>query len=247
MPNSNTLTERPPVNPPEIAEESRKSYTSPLIELFELDLTPVGLGIFGFTNSYKEDGQPIYFNGRQYFAIPIQAEGFEYKGDGGLPTPTLTLSTVNKVTAAMIINNRDLVGCTVTRIKTFERFLDDGETPNPAARFQDEVYRINRRKTLNQYQASFELTNVIDFENKQLPKNQVIKTYCTYIYRRYVNGQFYIDPYFPCPYAGSACFDENNNPCEASKDKCNKQLSGCEARYGNDVLPFQGFPSVPKV
>ena len=84
----------PPVNPPEIAEESRKPYTSPLIELFELDLTPVGLSIFGFTNSYNEDGQPIYFNGRQYFAIPIQAEGFEYKGDGGLPTPTLTLSTV---------------------------------------------------------------------------------------------------------------------------------------------------------
>lgn len=236
----------PPVNPKEIVLESKQSYTSPLIELFEIDLTNTGLGIVVATNSYNEDGQPIYFNGRQYFPMPIQIEDIDYKGDGSLPTPTLSLSIVNKVTAAMIIEHDNLVGCTVTRIKTFRKFLDDGEEPNPSARFQNEVYKINRRKTLNQYVAKFELTNVMNMENKYLPRNQVIKTYCPYIYRRYAGGVFVYDKYYSCPYTGTSYFDENNNACSIEKDKCSKQLEGCEARFGNAVLPFQGFPSIPK-
>lgn len=242
MQNNNT----PPVNPKEIVLESKKAYTSPLIELFEIDLTNVGLGIVGATSSYNENGQPIYFNGRQYFPMPIQIEEIDYKGDGSLPAPTLTLSTINKVTATMIIQNDDLVGCNVTRIKTFSKFLDDGEEPNPSARFQNEVYKINRRKSINQYVAKFELTNVMNMENKYLPRNQVIKTYCPYIYRRYAGGVFVYDKHYSCPYTGTAYFDENNNPCNENKDKCSKQLEGCEARFGNAVLPFQGFPSIPK-
>lgn len=236
----------PPVHPKEITLESRKAFTDPIIDLFELDLTSVGVGVFGFTNSYQEDGKPIFFNKRPYVALPIKAEGFEYKGDGSLPTPTLTLATVDKITAAMVLNNRDLIGCKVTRIRTYEKFLDNGSEPNPAARFQNEVYVINRRNTLNEFQISWELTNIINFENKQLPRNQVIKNYCTYIYRQYRNGKFIIDPHYPCPYMGEQCFDEKNNPCDKNKDKCNKQIEGCRARYGNAVLPYQGFPSVPR-
>lgn len=242
MQNDNT----PPINPPKIVLESKQPHTSPLIELFEIDLTNIGLGIIGATGSYNEDGQPIYFNGRPYYPMPIQIEDIDYKGDGSLPTPTLSLSILNTITGAMIKKHDDLVGSTVTRIKTHEKFLDDGEEPDPTSRYQNEVYTINRKKTLNQYVAQFELTNVINMENQQLPRNQVIKTYCPYIYRRYVNGSFVFDKCYPCPYTGNAYFDENNKPCEASKDKCSKQLEGCEARYGNGVLPFQGFPSIPK-
>lgn len=242
MQNDNT----PPINPKEIVLESKQPYTSPLIELFEIDLTSVGVGILGITNSYNEDGSPLLYNGRQYFSMPVKIDDIEYKGDGSIAITTLTLSTMNAVTASMIINNDNLVGCTVTRIKTFEKFLDNGSEPDPASRFQNEIYKINRRKTLNQYTAQFELTNIGDVENKFLPRNQVIKTYCPYIYRRYIGGKFVIDKHYPCPYMANAYFDEDNKPCEASKDKCSKQVEGCQARYGDSVLPFQGFPSIPK-
>lgn len=237
----------PPVNHPEISKESRKSVTNAIIELFELDLSPYGLGLFCFTTSYKEYGKPVSFNGRQYIATPIIAEGFEFTSEGSAPTamPTLKVGIYNKITAAMILNNNDLIGCNVTRIKTFANFLDDGATPNPAARFQEDRYTISRRSKLNEYYCEFELTSIVNFEGQQLPRTQVIKRYCSYIYRFYSGNKFVYDDCYPCPYRATKYFDEKGNATTKEKDKCDKQLSGCIARYGRDaVLPFQGFPSV---
>ena len=37
----------------------------------------------------------LYWNGHYYLPLPIEAEGFEYKGDGGLPRPTIRIANLN--------------------------------------------------------------------------------------------------------------------------------------------------------
>lgn len=238
------------INHPEINKEATKHITDKYIELFEVDLTRFDRGIFCFTTSYPEElGKVIKFNKREYTSLPINATGFEWSGQGQAPRPKLTLSVINPITAAMIITYQDLVFCQVKRIRTFEQFLDDGDTPNEAAIFQEDIFRIERKSNLSAYAAEFELASVVDQEGQYLPKNQVIKNYCSYVYRVSDNkGGFIYDKYNPCPYTGNNYFDKKNISTTADKDSCSKTLMGCQLRFTKaGILPFQGFPGVKRV
>ncbi len=80
----------------------------------------------------SNDYVDIKFAGNTYQALPMEADGFEYKGGGGggLPRPTLKVSNafglftsylidVNAVTAG-----NDLTGAKITRVRTLSRFLE---------------------------------------------------------------------------------------------------------------------------
>ena len=77
----------------------------------------------------------LYFNGRKYMRLPIQASGFEFKGGQNqtLPRPTLTVSNLFGLITSIIAEantfnqatgTNDLLGAKVTRIKTLETFVD---------------------------------------------------------------------------------------------------------------------------
>lgn len=227
--------------------EKQKFAPSNRVELYELDCTALGGDLLRFSPSAREN-DPIYFGGHEYTAIPIEAEGFETSGKGTLPTPTLRMMNTASV-QSLIIGYDDLIGAVLYRIRTFRTFLDDGASPDFNAKFPIDVYKIDRKAAQNKVFVEFELAASIDQEGRMIPGRQILKDYCTHIYRRYdsTTGDFdYTEA--TCPYVGTSYFDVNNNSTTKENDRCGKKLSSCRARFGqNGILPTRAFPGVARI
>lgn len=77
------------------------------------------------------DAAELKFGGQAYQRLPIEAEGFEYKGgSGSLPRPTVRVGNLfNTVTAILnevneTTTGNDLTGAKLTRIRTLARYVD---------------------------------------------------------------------------------------------------------------------------
>ena len=101
---------------------------SAIIELFELQLDTDIQGsntIYRFhagTNATGTNGNMVWA-GNTYQAFPIEAEGFEYSGNGQLPRPKIRVSNILGTITAIILAT-PLEGAKVTRIRTMARYLD---------------------------------------------------------------------------------------------------------------------------
>ena len=154
----------------------------------------------------------LYWNGHYYLPLPIEAEGFEYKGDGGLPRPTIRIANLNSNITQLLLGvnaitpGNDLNGAQVTRIRTLSRFLDgrnweNGINPygNPstdeAAQMPKEVYYIDRKVTETRDLVEFEMVSSLDLANARAPRRLVMQNLCQWKYK----GK-------ECGYSGTADF-----------------------------------------
>jgi lambda family phage minor tail protein L len=229
-----------------INEESQKIQTSEIIELFDLDLTAFGDTTYYFIAGHSDTGS-ISWNGNVYQPFDVQADGFEYDGKGGAPTPKIRFSVTNPIITVFIAAYKDLIGAKITRTKTYKKFLDGQPTANPFAHFPKDIYRIEQKTSENRLQVEFKLSSILDQRGTQLPRRTITSFYCPWIYRRFnaTSGEFVYHPADnACPYIDAASFDVDNNPTDnPALDKCSKTEDGCKARFGVDgVLPFGGFP-----
>lgn len=188
---------------------------SSIISLFEIDATSIAfdLGIVGqseiftdstglifrFHNTNKLLNNSIYWQGNEYFATPIQADGFQMSSKGTLPTPILSLSTSEENAALLsIFKNKirqlgDLVNAKVTRIRTFASYLDkenfidqitpDGFTPDSNAEISRDIYYIDRKSNETKTTIEFECGSILDVEGLKLPTRLVIANKCMWKYR----------------------------------------------------------------
>lgn len=236
-----------------VRAELAKLNPSSVIELFEVQTSTRLHGtceIYRFhagVNAKSVSGNVVW-NSNIYYSWPIEAEGFEYNGQGTLPRPKIRIANVNGLmTAALLEVNAfspgsDLTGATVTRIRTLARFLDavnfEGNTnpfgtPDPTASLPEEIYYIDR-KSLETFEViEFELVAAFDLAGVRAPKRQVISNVCQWIYRSE-----------ECGYTGTNYFKEDDSStATAANDICGKRLSSCRARFGQyAVLPFGSFP-----
>ena len=139
--------------------ELQKINPSSIIELFELELVTALHGVntiyrFHAGSNLDANGELIW-KGNTYQRFPVEADGFEYTGNGQLPRPTIRVSnllgtitgillTVNATTAG-----NDLNGAKLTRIRTLARYIDNANfdggsnpygTPDTTAEFPQEIY-----------------------------------------------------------------------------------------------------------
>lgn len=186
------------------------------------------------------------FGGNDYAPVAFEAIGFEWNGQGSMPTPKIRVSQVNKILTGAVIALDDLVGATFIRIRTFRKHLDDGSDPDDTAIFPKEIYRINRKAMQNKVFLEFELAASIDQEGVMLPGRQCLKTVCTHRYRIWDPDTETFDyTNATCPYTGSTYFDKKDmNIVDPSLDQCAKHLSSCALRFGNDPLPTRAFPGI---
>lgn len=230
-----------------IARETQKLEQDAVVEMFELDLRSLGEGILRFSPG-PSNNQPVKFGGYEYVPVPIKAEGFEFSGEGSLPTPTLTVSVMSDELAGLIRASGDLVGMKVTRIRTYRSFLDDGETPDSQAMLEPDVYLIERKSSHNSTAVEFELNADFDQRGKQIPGRQVIRDSCTHFYRSW-DGSKFVYTTATCPYTGTKYFNSfGTQETSGSKDVCGKRLSDCKNRFGTRAtLPFYGFPGAGRL
>lgn len=151
--------------------------TSPYIELYTLNASNItGGAIYNLTNHPDNTGGGLIFAGTTYQPFPIITGGWEYNtGDGALARPTLTVSNANKTILNAIINLGDLVGAKLTRIRTYEKFLDTGSSPNSSAYIGPDVYYINQLTYMDNETITFELSNSLDRMGMLFPRRQILK------------------------------------------------------------------------
>ena len=195
----------------------------------------------------------VSFGGTLYEPFPIAATGYAWSGQGTLPRPTLQIDntilypgTTVPLAASLVIAYADILGATVTRIRTFLQFLDGQPNADPTEMFEPDIYRVDRKSHHDKQYIEWELASSVDQLGLKLPARQVLRDVCNFSYRQWnaATGQF---AYFTCPYTGSALFDATGAAqTDPSKDSCSKQLTtGCLARYPQpQPLPFGGFPGV---
>ena len=235
--------------------ELQKINPSSIIELFELETTALLHGsafTYRFHAGINDVGsgvQNIVWDGETYTKLPIQAEGFDYNAESGsLPRPTLTVANLlGGITTILLDVNEttpgnDLTGAKLTRIRTLARYIDndnfDGDnpfgTPDTTAEFPKEIYYVQRKVSENRDIVTFELGASFDLAGVRAPKRHCSQNLCPWIYK----GS-------ECGYSGSDFFNENDESVDDSADDvCGKKLSSCEARFGDDPLPFGAFPGI---
>lgn len=226
--------------PTSITTTIQQLAPSAVIEMYQLDLTSVGGPILYYHGGTSGTYESIVWQGQTYYAFPVQTTGFEWNGRGQLPRPKIQVANVTGAITALILLYGDLIGCKVTRKRTFAQFLDAANFPNgnasadPTAEFPDDIFFIEQRTVENRNVVEFQLAAAFDFQGFQLPRRPIIQNVCAWIYRS-----------SECGYTGTAYFDTNDNPVPtAAQDVCGKRLSSCQARFGaNNPLPFGGFPA----
>ena len=217
-----------------LAHELSNLTPSALIALFEIDLSnlldsksittlaadakDMGLAesvdrILRFHNNIKVFNSKITWNGKEYHPVPIQATGFEASSKGTLPTPILSISSQSEegVTLLSLLKNQilkhgDIIGCKVTRRRTFAKYLDwvnfafhtgentnpispraqelpDGYEPDPNAELPQDVYFIERKTGENKNTIQYQLSSILDLEGVKIPRRTIIADKCNWQYR----------------------------------------------------------------
>ena len=196
----------------------------------------------------------IYWNGNYYLPLPIEAEGFEYKGDGGLPRPKIRVANLNSNITQLLLGvnaitpGNDLNGAQVTRIRTLSRFLDgrnweNGVNPygNPstddAAQMPKEVYYIDRKVTETRDLVEFEMVSSLDLANARAPRRLVMQNLCQWKYR----GK-------ECGYSGTADYTPTGETVTITSaanytytSGADKLLAGSTLTDGQSLVSSNGY------
>lgn len=223
-------------------EELQSLSPSSMIELFVLDLSnTTSGGVLYFHAGTNELSAPVVWQGNVYEPWPIEAEGFDTSTQGALPRPKLRVANTEGVFSGEVSANDDLLGCMLIRKRTFAKFLDavnfiGGVNPeaDPSQHAEDDVWFIEQKIGENRYTLEFELASVFDLMGTQLPYRQVLKSACPWVYR---------GP--ECGYLGLP-FDRFDQPTTMINDSCAKLLSSCRVRFGNNPMPYGGYPGATK-
>lgn len=225
-----------------IHREAIKLTQDAIVEMYEIDLTPLGLDIVRFSPT-----GPVSFGGVEYQSIPIEVSGFQWSSEGTMPRPTMKLVAPNLNFLQLLVDFNDLVGMEVKRIKTFRKFLDDGESPSPSTMFPVEAYLINQKTAQTALLLEFTLSSRLDLESMKLPRKLILRDACVQNYRVFRGGGFSYEN-VTCPYTGNNYFEADGTPTsDPRNDVCGKKLKDCKRRFGDDptvTLPMLAFPGV---
>lgn len=167
-----------PIRQEELNPELQKlNQSSAWVELYKLDLTLIGGPVYYFCNELSKSGGFVKYNGISYMALPLKVEGWGSNLTGTSAKPTLTLGNLDevKLLQAAVINLGDMVGARLTRIRTFAKFLDDGETPNPDAYLGPDVLFVEQKLLHNRKVIQLQLCSILDRMGMRLPRRQVLK------------------------------------------------------------------------
>lgn len=184
---------------------------SALIVLFEIDITDILMAegvisdlsgnessrIFRFHNNIPLVNTSIWWQNKEYIAVPVRAEGFETNSRGTLPTPRLGISVSSEgISALALLKDQmykvaDIAGAKVTRIRTLAKYLDpknfvDGVNNNVGVsqtEFPRDIYYVDRKSSESKNSIEFELASVLDVEGIKLPNRVVVANRCIWSYR----------------------------------------------------------------
>ncbi len=204
-----------------------------LIELYQIDLAPIGINNkFHFCSDKYSSGAAITFKGNSYNPLPIESGGYESSQKAPFPSPTMKISNVMGSVSALLLLYDDLAGAKVTRIRVFAKYLGDAAAPE----LPREIYYVERIVDENEFNITIQLVSGVTLNNATLPARKITRR-CPWAYR----GS-------DCGYSDLRFYTENDqqtfNPKE---DVCSKSVKACKLRFGNTAqLNHGGFASIDR-
>lgn len=228
-----------------IEGEVQSNQPSEYVELFDVDLTPIGGSVYHFTQN-KYESSSVIFDGVTYVPFDMVADGFEWDSQGELPQPKIKISSSTEI-VALINTYNDILGSRITRTRTFRKFLDGQPAADPTSYLQKDVYYINQKTMENKYYVEFTLNSYMDQQGMMLPKGKLVP-YCRARYRKWNGTTFDYDTTdLACPYTAATYFKEDGtSTLLPAEDACPHNDDGCKARFGTGTLPLMGFPGLQK-
>ena len=232
---------------PEVKIHLQRLEIGNLVELFELDLSPIGVDSQFYFTATNLDGTEIVFGGVPYAYTGIALTGAGMSADGTPSNPKVFIPNVGKLASSLVVQHKDLVGAKLKRIRTFKQFLDGQSQADSDAIVSRDVFKIEQKRNLNPVYGEFTLRPIHNLENKKIPEEPCFKTLCTARYRAVdiANDQFKYER-ATCLYTGAAMYDRDGNPVTSKlEDVCSHNLTGCRTRFGeNAVLPIRAYPGM---
>jgi lambda family phage minor tail protein L len=230
------MTQQPP------NAETFKTQLPEVVDLFTLDITillPPGStdqAVYRFCNWTQVGGADVIYQGETYTALPLQASGFELNTSGQLERPSITFANVGLGITALTNTYDDLVGASVSRIRTLTTYLDGQPAADPDAFWGPDSWVVEQKSSETKLAVTFQLAVPFDLEGRSLPGRRLLREQCQWIYRSEIG----------CHYSGSNYWDANDNVVATlAQDACGKRLSSCQLRFGaTSRLPFGGFPGL---
>lgn len=217
------------------------------IILYKIDLSMFNEADLFLTNGTDSDGTPISFGGQVYSPLPIVADGFKMKTSGPLPRPKIKISNISNAFTAIVSNNDDLLGAILTRIRTYDRYLDGHPDADSTKKKPEDIYEFNDLTLHTRSEVAWQMRALMDQEGTELPGRRIIKDYCDHTYRKW-NGSAFDYSKATCPYVGSASYDELDASTTSANDRCSKRLGACQLRFGaNAALPTRAFPGTSRL
>lgn len=191
---------------------------SSLITLYEMTYGESTYRFFPGVIETEKDGKltgysftkELIYNGKKYFPIPCEADGFEMSVGNKFPRPKIRVSNIvnkfrspnvdeeghgymswHRFISTMMRSYNDLRNARINRKKTFLRFIDDINfdggnpfgVPNPYAVIEDSSWVISQKLNENKFFVELELTSVFDVEQSYTPNRRFGARYCGFVYR----------------------------------------------------------------
>lgn len=156
-------------------QDQYASVQAALVELFILDATPAGQGVFRFSGTANILGQNVIYDSNTFTTLPITGSGWAKSTGDSAPRPQITISNVNQVIQSLVYSAGDLSGCLLQRIRIYSTYLDAGNFPggnpnaDPAETISNETYVIDNMVSMNKVSATFELCWQLDRPGVRLP------------------------------------------------------------------------------
>ena len=229
--------------PKELIIESVDAGVSAFIDLYELDLSPMGGDVVRFHSGVNGFYGNVIWKGQAYNSYPIDVTGFEMKSEGVYSRPQMAVAAMGGLIMGMNNDYNDLVGMRLTRRQVAVKHLDAVNFPNGNPEADPTIEAVSRyvveamtEETGDQVQ--YELSTPIDNDKAIIPGRTILADVCQWQYRG--NG---------CMYSGGPVADEKDNPTtDPTKDRCSHHLSGCRLRFPRpQPLPISCFPGASKV
>jgi lambda family phage minor tail protein L len=235
-------------------ESAQAAGGEAVVILYQIDLNPIGTNeilCFCKHGTDPTSSQLVSFLGQSYEGVDVDGGGFEWAGTGASPQPILRLGNVGSFASGLLLQYGNLIGATVTRIRTYSRFLDGhSDAAIAASQYQVESFRVEQKNAHNKVFAELRLASVIDQEGRMLPAMRVLRDTCQWRYRGY-NADTGTWDYSKasCPYVLENYYDVNGNfVLSKTQDVPSKRFDTCcKPRYNSvGPYPFGGFRGVTR-
>jgi lambda family phage minor tail protein L len=165
---------------PTINQVILQSEAPAYLELLEIDCSVIGQPTYYLTNTTSQFSFGIdeFSAPRIYYPFPFQLTGIESNSDGAPARPTLDIGNLRGINGELIklfgslsFLYDDLVGVSVTYIRTFEPYINlTTRISAPPLK-----YFIGKKTSHNRLGLTFELRSPLDKERVFLPKRQMLR------------------------------------------------------------------------